>query len=135
MDEERDCTERIQTMTTEEGARKAIVGGRGGVAEVLYCPPGMKVEIRDYDDESEDEVVVSEYSGALPGDTDQPGSRVDDRNVVIVVQQDAVKVDSLPVDVTVEIQDYNRASCDGPFIEFVGGRSLCEPVDALAGPF
>ena len=40
---------------------KVVVTVRGGVAEVESYPDDVKVEIRDYDNESEDPLIVSTY--------------------------------------------------------------------------
>ena len=37
--------------TQGDGPKKAVVTVRGGVAEVAYCPKGVTVEIRDYDND------------------------------------------------------------------------------------
>jgi hypothetical protein len=37
--------------TQGDGPKKVVVTVRGGVAEVAYCPKGVTVEIRDYDND------------------------------------------------------------------------------------
>ena len=45
---------------------KVVVTVRGGVAEVESYPDDVKVEIRDYDNESEDPLIVSTYERKDP---------------------------------------------------------------------
>jgi hypothetical protein len=50
---------------------KVIIVVRGGVADVQHCPPWINVEIRDYDDESEDPVIIKEYGASMNSTRDQ----------------------------------------------------------------
>ena len=46
-----DCRARVCADEENPAAMPVVVAVRGGVAEVLACPAGVSVEIRDYDTE------------------------------------------------------------------------------------
>ena len=50
----------------DDAAKKVVVSVRGGVAEVVFCPRGIIVEIRDYDSDGGDEDELAE-DGAWVG--------------------------------------------------------------------
>lgn len=52
-----------------KSTNKVIVVVRGGIAEVLSCPPSVEVEIRDFDMDSRDPLIITQYdqSGIMLG--------------------------------------------------------------------
>ena len=62
-----DVRDQFTLLTAQDNApKKVVVFVRGGVAEVVYCPKGVVVEIRDYDSDGGDEEELEE-DGAWVG--------------------------------------------------------------------
>ena len=53
-------------------SNKVIVVVHGGVAEVQHCPRWVQVEIHDFDNDSEDPEIITEY-GKSPVSFDDQG--------------------------------------------------------------